>query len=154
MEVERIAGDTSDLYADFVKVVFAEAVVAGHRDGYDPAQLFDASGRADDPYQNLITVLEQLRESDEGMERFEELASSPDDDVSSAVLIAMLTNEVLKQFDLQTMPSHKRLHREVVEFVAGLHWDDVDLDANEFAIPEDLAVRLEAERDRMWGPQG
>ncbi|WP_156959899.1 hypothetical protein [Nocardia sp. BMG51109] len=154
VEVERIAGDTSDLYVDFVKVVFTEAAVAGHRDGYDPAQLFDVAGGMDDPYQNLVTVLEQLRESDEGMEKFEELASSADDDVSSAVLIAMLTNEVLKQFDLQTMPSHKRLHREVVEFVAGLRWNNVDLDANEFAIPEDLAVRLEAERDRMWGPQG
>lgn len=152
-KVERIAGDTSDLYLDFVKAVFAEAAVAGHRDGYDPAKLFDASGSTDDPYQNLVTALEHLRESDEGIEKFEKLASSPDDDVSSAVLIAMLTNEILKQFDLQTMPSHKRLHREVVNFVAGLRWDDVDLDASKLALPEDLAVRLEAERDRMWGPQ-
>ncbi|NKY37234.1 hypothetical protein HGA13_29795 [Nocardia speluncae] len=153
VEVERIAGDTPDLYIEFAKLVFSEAVVAAHRDGYDPAQLFDASGGTEDPYQNLVTVLEHLRESDEGMEKFEELASSPDGDVSSTVLIAMLTNEVLKQFDLQTMPSHKRLHRDVVEFVVGLRWDEVDLDASELAIPEDLAVRLEAERDRMWGSQ-
>ncbi|MFI6870846.1 hypothetical protein [Nocardia sp. NPDC050406] len=94
-EVERIAGDTSSLYVGFVQVVFAEAVVAGHRDGYDPSALFSPAGPMDDPYQNMVTMLENLRESEDGRARFEELVTSDDQDVRNAVLIATLTTRSL-----------------------------------------------------------